>query len=133
MARHAIDLAHLLAIQSGADPRAPLSVKQAPQQFIALFNANNQRPNSMAGLRIGWLGDLNGYLNTEPGVLAGCKQALNRFEALGASIGPLGFASGVHSYRSNLSHFSMMRLADLSLSPKHNGKSNMPSAYRLRN
>jgi amidase len=86
MARHAIDLAHLLAIQSGADPRAPLSVKQAPQQFIALFNANNQRPNSMAGLRIGWLGDLNGYLNTEPGVLAGCKQALNRFEALGASI-----------------------------------------------
>jgi amidase len=52
MARTVRDLAKLLSIQAGHDPRAPLSIAQGPQDFVPAPDA------SVRGLRIAWLGDL---------------------------------------------------------------------------
>jgi amidase len=88
MARHVLDLALLLDVQSGYDPRAPLSLAtEAPfADGLDAFDA--------AGVRIGWLGDLGGYLAMEPGILDVCGSALTRLEGRGAIVEPLplGFA-----------------------------------------
>jgi amidase len=87
MARSIEDLGRLLVTQSGHDPRAPLSLQ----------SAIDWRPGADAsvlkGLRIGWLGDLGGYLATDPGVIGTCRDALRHFESAGAIVEevPLGF------------------------------------------
>jgi amidase len=87
MARKAADLAALLAIQSGYDPRLPLSIRQDPAMFLGPLKRD------IAGLRIGWLGDLGRHLPMEAGVLDLCRQALLAFEAMGAHVeeAALGF------------------------------------------
>jgi amidase len=88
MARTVQDLARLLDTQAGQDLRAPLSIAQpAGQSFVPPPHA------SLKGLRIGWLGDLNGHLATEPGIVSGLEAALARCEAAGAHVQPmaLGF------------------------------------------
>jgi amidase len=40
-------------------------------------------------LRIGWLGDLNGYLPTEAGVLDACENGLKRLQGLGCLVEPM--------------------------------------------
>jgi amidase len=81
MARTVADLAALLHTQAGHDPRAPLSLDGGtPFQVV---------PADLRGLRIGWLGDLQGHLATEPGVLQACEAALARLERAGALIVPL--------------------------------------------
>ena len=84
MARTVTDLARLLQVQAGHDTRVPLSLSSP-------FSADGLvcDVSRMKGVRIGWLGDLNGYLATEPGVLAVCEQALQRMEAQGAVVTPL--------------------------------------------
>jgi amidase len=81
MARSVADLAALLHTQAGYDPRAPLSLDGSL--------AADAKPASLRGLRIGWLGDLNGHLACEAGVLDSCAQALARFEAEGAIVTPV--------------------------------------------
>lgn len=87
MARKVRDLAALLAVQSGYDPRVPLSIRQDPAEFLGPLERD------IAGLRVGWLGDLDGHLAMEDGVLALCREALRAFEALGARVedASLGF------------------------------------------
>ena len=68
MARTVRDLAQLLSIQAGYDPRAPLSIAQGPQAFAR----RRQRP-ALRGLRIGWLGDLGGHLAIEARHAAGLR------------------------------------------------------------
>lgn len=87
MARKTRDLAALLAVQSGHDPRVPLSVRQEPSAFLGPLQRD------LKGLRIGWLGDLGGHLPMEEGVLALCREALRAFEGLGALVSDasLGF------------------------------------------
>lgn len=87
MARKVRDLAALLAVQSGYDPRVPLSIREDPAAFLGPLDRD------IAGLRIGWLGDLGGHLPMEDGVLALCREALKAFEALGAQVedASLGF------------------------------------------
>lgn len=80
MARNVSDLAMLLAVQAGYDPRAPLSVETDGSRFLAPLAAD------FKGKRIGWLGDLNGFLPYEPGVLDVCRSALKTFESLGCVI-----------------------------------------------
>ena len=48
----------------------------------------------MRSERIGWLGDLNGYLAMEPGILDACASGLQRLQALGCAVEParLGMA-----------------------------------------
>ncbi len=88
MARTVRDLALLLDVQSGYDPRAPLSIAGD-----AHFR-DEPRPVDPATLRIGWLGDLGGHLAMEDGVLATCEAALGRLQALGTAVEPItpGFA-----------------------------------------
>ena len=79
MARSVRDLALLLSVQAGRDVRAPLSLDDGTD-FLAPLESD------VTGLRIGWLGDLKGYLPMDPGVLATCEAAMGRFEALGCRV-----------------------------------------------
>ncbi|WP_409283710.1 amidase [Pseudomonas protegens] len=80
MGRTVADVARLLSTQAGYDPRVPLSLKEDP----ALLQAPLQR--EVRGLRLGWLGDYNGYLAMELGVLSLCEKALADFTALGCEV-----------------------------------------------
>jgi amidase len=80
MARTVSDLAMLLSVQAGYDPRAPLSIKEDPAQYTGRLQRD------FKGTRIAWLGDFGGYLPFEPGVLDLCKSALKAFETLGCIV-----------------------------------------------
>jgi amidase len=88
LARNVRDLALLLDVQAGWDRRAPLSLaREAPfAEGLGEF--------ATAGIRIGWLGDLDGHLAMEPGILDVCRAGLARLEVLGCAVEalPLGFA-----------------------------------------
>lgn len=84
MARTVADLARLLAIQSGPDPRTPLAIQTQLAPFEAPRDAS-----SLRGLRIGWLGDLHGHLPMEDGLLALCEGALQTLAQQGAVIDAL--------------------------------------------
>ena len=82
MGRTVEDVARLLDVQAGPDARVPLALA-AHAPFAA----------SLAGMdckqvRIGWLGDLDGHLAMEPGILDICKQALGRLRGLGCAVEP---------------------------------------------
>ncbi len=80
MARTVPDLAMLLSVQAGHDPRQPLSNRQDPSQFIEPLKRD------FRGTRIAWGGDYGGYLPFEPGVIELCKAALKSFEAIGCVV-----------------------------------------------
>jgi amidase len=79
MGRTVADVAQLLSTQAGFDARAPLS-----QNAPALFAGSLQR--DFKGARLGWLGDYNGYLPMEEGVMALCESALEDFTQLGCTV-----------------------------------------------
>ena len=83
MARHVADLARLLETMAGYDARAPLSLASLPAGWSTELKPKVQ------GLRIGWLGDLNGYLPMEAGVLQACENGLQRLTDLGAHVEPV--------------------------------------------
>jgi len=80
MGRSVADVARLLSVQAGYDPRVPLSLKEDP----AVFGEPLQR--DFKGARLGWLGDYNGYLPMEDGVMSLCESALKDFAALGCEV-----------------------------------------------
>lgn len=80
MGRHVRDVAMLLSVQAGADPASPLSLTDDPAQFAGALDSDPQ------GQRIGWLGDLQGYLPMEGGILEVCQSALNSLSGLGCSV-----------------------------------------------
>ena len=92
MARTVGDLARLLSIQAGHDARVPLCIAEGPQSFVPAEGAGSA---ALRGLRIGWLGDLAGYLPMDEGLLPVCEQALQRLAAEGAVVTPtvLGFST----------------------------------------
>jgi amidase len=81
MARSVRDMALLLTVQAGHDPRAPLSLDGRPD-FAA-----DLAPRA-AGVRIAWLGDLGGHVAMEDGILRLCEDALKRLEGAGAIVEP---------------------------------------------
>jgi amidase len=83
MGRTVRDVALLLETQAGFDARVPLSLPGG-ERFAAALDDGDAR-----GVRIGWLGDLGGYLAMEPGVLATCEQALQRLAGLGCAVEPI--------------------------------------------
>jgi amidase len=93
MARTVHDLAALLSIQAGHDARAPLSYGDAGQSFLPA--AQDHIMSNVKGVRIAWLGDLDGHLAMDPGVLATCESALAVCAAAGAHVEPtpLGFSA----------------------------------------
>ncbi|QDX28035.1 amidase [Sphingomonas suaedae] len=80
MARRVRDVAFLLSIQAGADSRSPFSLKEDPARFAGSLD------REWKGRRIGWLGNLQGALATEPGVLDTCKKALSAFRTIGMEV-----------------------------------------------
>ncbi|WNG34904.1 amidase [Archangium violaceum] len=82
MGRSVRDVALLLSTQAGWDPRVPLSIAQDGSVFAEPLDTE------VAGLRIGWLGDLQGYLPIEPGILEVCGKGLMRLESLGCVVEP---------------------------------------------
>ena len=93
MARTVADLAALLSTQAGADPRTPLAIAEGPQQFTV--PQGSAALDGLRGLRVGWLGDLQGHLAMEDGLLPVCEEALARLAAHGAIVEPtaLGFSA----------------------------------------
>ncbi len=80
MARNVADLALLLSIQAGYDPRAPLSMESGGGQF------RGSLAGSVKGKKIAWAGDFKGYAPYEPGVLETCRKALKTLESLGCVV-----------------------------------------------
>lgn len=80
MARTTTDLALLLSTLAGPDPRAPLSIAEDPAQFAVPLDSD------VKGFRIGWLGDLAGYLPFEDGIQQLCRDALGIFVDLGCLV-----------------------------------------------
>lgn len=87
MGRTVTDVARLFAIQAGHDPRVPLSLDGDGSEFAPPL-ATPARP-----VRVGWFGDLDGYLPMDPGILPLCETALAAFETAGARVEPLGRAA----------------------------------------
>lgn len=83
MGRTVRDTAQLLSTMSGFDSRIPLSLDSDPAAFARDLDRD------VKGMRVAWLGDFNGYLATEPGVLAQCEQALEHFKTLGCHVEPV--------------------------------------------
>ena len=81
MARNVRDLTQLLATQSGADPRDPMSLGSACAMPTRWPDAS-----ALKGVRVGWLGSLNDHLALEPGVIDVCEQGLNRMVEAGAVV-----------------------------------------------
>jgi amidase len=80
MGRSAQDVIQLLAIQAGYDIREPSS-----WSGVAL-SPKLGRDSDISGMRIGWLGDIGGYLPFEIGVLDLSRTALSVFEAMGCAV-----------------------------------------------
>ena len=80
MGRTPRDVALLLSVMAGYDKRSPLSLRDDPAQFAAPLDAG------MRGKRIGWLGDWNGYLAMEPGILDLCAQGLGTLGSAGCDV-----------------------------------------------
>lgn len=87
LARSVRDLTRLLATQAGHDARVPLSWSDPALASLAERLPADASP--LQGLRIGWWGDLQGHLATEPGVLTACESALARLARAGARVEPL--------------------------------------------
>jgi len=81
MARDPGDLALLLDVMSGIDPRQPHGMIPGT---IAPLRAADPR-----GARIGWLGDWGGAFAMEAGILEQSETALKVFEELGAIVEPV--------------------------------------------
>lgn len=82
MARNVADLALLLSVQAGFDPRSPLSMDGAGDVF------RGSLAGEIKGKRIAWLGDFGGATPNDPGVLEVCQGALRTFEAIGCHVEP---------------------------------------------
>ncbi len=80
MGRSVTDVARLLSVQAGYFAGSPLSIAQDGQSFTGSLASD------VKGQRIGWLGNLNGYLPMQDGVLQTCEQALDAFSSLGCQV-----------------------------------------------
>jgi amidase len=78
--RSPADIGLMLSVQAGYDPRVPYSNRQDPAVFAAPLERD------FRGTRIAWLGDLNGHLPFEPGVLELGRAALATFTEIGCSV-----------------------------------------------
>ena len=80
MGRTVTDVARLLSVQAGHDPRVPLSLSDGPRDFAAGLQRD------FKGVRVGWLGNFDGYLPMDDGVLSLCEAALADFAELGCEV-----------------------------------------------
>lgn len=87
MARCVADLALLLSTISGYDVQTPLSLEDdANLKSLTPANVNDRLRADMSGRKVAWLGDWEGYLPMEDGVLALCEKALAGFPEFGVTV-----------------------------------------------
>ena len=91
MGRSIIDVAMLLGTQAGFDRRDPLCLSGGLPEFATVAEARATLDGDVEGTRIGWLGDLDGHLAMEPGILDVCVDGLRRLEHLGCTVEPATF------------------------------------------
>lgn len=82
MGRHVADIAMLLDVQAGYHVRAPLSLG-GREDFVGGLTPR------VAGARIAWMGDLDGHLAMEEGILRLCTSALDDLADAGALVDEL--------------------------------------------
>lgn len=82
MGRTVADVARLLSTMAGPSDAAPLCIDEDPGTL------SGDLARDVAGARIAWVGDWDGYLAMEPGVLGLCEAALTTFEGLGCVVEP---------------------------------------------
>lgn len=80
MGRTAADVAMLLSTMAGPDPSAPLAIAEDPEVFTKSLE------HDFRGTRIAYVGDWDGYLATEPGVLDLVESSFGAFEKLGCTV-----------------------------------------------
>lgn len=80
IARTALDLSLLLRTISGYTPASPLSITESPEPLPQLGDTR------FRGKRIGWFGDLGGYLPIEQDVLTVTTASMRTFEKLGMRV-----------------------------------------------
>jgi len=80
MGRNVEDTAMLLSTMAGYHPSSPSSLNADPSQFTASLKRD------FKGKKIAWLGDFDGYLAMEKGVLDTCTQALQGFRDIGCLV-----------------------------------------------
>jgi len=84
IARTAPDLALFVGSISGYDIRVPSSLEDDNElRSLTPQNVASRLQTEMKGKRVAWLGDLDGYLPMEDGVLALCEAALKRLAGAG--------------------------------------------------
>lgn len=76
MGRSVADIAALLEVQSGRDPRQPFGLEAVAADLDA----------PVRGQKIAWLADWDGAYQMEPGILELCEQALAVFTDLGVNV-----------------------------------------------
>jgi amidase len=81
MARDPDDLALLLDVLSGVDPRQPHGMALDPTAPLCAADTK--------GLRIGWLGDWGGAFPMEPGIMEQSEAALKVLEGMGCIVEPV--------------------------------------------
>ncbi len=91
MGRTVLDVAMLLGTQAGYDARVPLSLSGRLDEFATVALARRELEHRPPGARVGWLGDLDGHLAVEPGILEHCTDALVRMESFGCTVDPAAF------------------------------------------
>ena len=82
MGRNVEDTIRLLNTMAGYDPRDPGSLRDH------IPDRESFTPARLDDYRVGWMGDYQGYLTTEPGVLTLCETALSALEAQGVVVEP---------------------------------------------
>ncbi|MFK8050528.1 MAG: amidase [Halioglobus sp.] len=80
MGRNVRDTAMLLSTMAGYHAAAPTSLRQDPTVFTQALQSD------FSGKRIGWLGDFDGYLPMEKGILEICQQSLQAFRDIGCEV-----------------------------------------------
>ncbi len=84
MGRTVEDVARLLDTQSGFDSRVPLSLGEPLVSDGVGISPALER--DVRGVKIGWMGDWQGHLAMESGLLALCEAALTRFIRVGCDV-----------------------------------------------
>ena len=80
MGRSVSDVAMLLSVMAGPDARAPFVIEENPAQFAEPLKRD------FKGVRLGWLGNYNGYLTMEPRILELCESSFKAFESIGCRV-----------------------------------------------
>jgi amidase len=80
MGRNVEDTIRLLGTMAGYDLRSPLSLRDKIPEI------EDFRKQDLSGFRIGWMGDYEGYLPTEPGLISLCESALAEIRSVGAIV-----------------------------------------------